>query len=84
MNNDYEEITIKMVKPKGSDPEIILRSLGTYYKIDRVSEAIEDDPILFFIKEIERPKEIKKQEDLVKVGVEVKLSKRDRIINKLT
>lgn len=82
MNNDYEEITIKMVKPKSADPEIILRTLGTYYRIDRVSEAIEDDPILFFIKEIERPKE-ESPVELVEVGFENKESLGDRIIKKL-
>ena len=82
MNKTFIETIIKLVIPEKADPEIVIRTLGKYYKIDRVSEPIEKEPLLLFIKEIERKKK-KEPVELVGVGFEKIESKTDRIINKL-
>jgi hypothetical protein len=83
MNKTYYEIDIRLVLPDKADPETVIRTLGQFYKIDRVAEPIEGDPLLLFIKEIERPKEENKVE-LVEVGFDVKKGPLDKIVETLT
>jgi len=78
MNNTFYEVNIRLVIPDKADPETVIRTLGQFYKIDRVAEPIEGDPLLLFIKEIERPKE-ENEVELVEVGFEEDKS----IINKI-
>ena len=78
MNNTFYEVNIRLVIPDKADPETVIRTLGQFYRIDRVAEPIEGDPLLLFIKEIERPKE-ENEVELVEVGFEEDKS----IINKI-
>jgi len=78
MNKTYYEVDIRLVLPDKADPETAIRTLGQFYRIDRVAQPIEGDPLLLFIKEIERPKE-ENEVELVEVGFEEDKS----IINKI-
>ncbi len=48
----YEKIPALFSIPEGADLETVIRGLGTYYKIERTSPAVEDLPIMFLIEEI--------------------------------
>ena len=52
MSNKYEKVNAQFSIPEGAELETVLRTLGTQYKIERVSPAIEDLPTMFLIEEI--------------------------------
>jgi hypothetical protein len=82
MNKTYYEVDIRLVLPDKADPETVIRTLGEYYKIDRTAEPIEGDPLLLFIKEIERPKQ-ENEVELVEVGFDLKKDNITKVVDKL-
>jgi len=82
MNKTYYEVDIRLVLPDKADPETVIRTLGEYYKIDRVAEPIEGEPLLLFIKEIERPKQ-ENEVELVEVGFDLKKDNITKVVDKL-
>lgn len=82
MNKTFYEVDIRLVLPDKADPETVIRTLGTYYKIDRVANPIEGDPLLLFIKELPKPKE-EKEVELLDVGFDVKKGPIDKVVDKL-
>ena len=82
MNKTFYEVDIRLVLPEKADPETVIRTLGQFYKIDRVAEPIEGDPLLLFIKEIERPKE-ENEVELVEVGFDIKKDKITEVVDNI-
>lgn len=82
MNKIFYEVDIRLVLPDKADPETVIRSLGQFYKIDRVANPIEGDPLLLFIKELPRPKE-ETGVELVNVGFDIKKNPVDKVLDKL-
>ena len=56
MEKLYEEVNANFVIPNGVDLETVLRNLEKDYFIDTVAGPIQEDPHLFFIKEIKKDK----------------------------
>ena len=50
--NLYKQVPGNFVIPDNADLETVLRKLGTDFYIDTVAGPIQQDPHLFFIKEI--------------------------------
>lgn len=82
MNKTFYEVDIRLVLPDKADPETAIRTLGQFYKIDRVANPIEGDPLLLFIKELPRPKE-ENEVELAEVGFEGVKNPIDKSVNKL-
>jgi len=74
MEKLYKYVDVRLNIPDKADAETVIRTLGQYYKIDRVAEPVEGDPLLLMIVEIEKPKE-KKEVELVEVGFDIKKDK---------
>jgi hypothetical protein len=56
MNKLFIEVNVKLIIPDKAEPETVIRNIGQYYKIDRVANPIEGEPLLLFIKDIEKDK----------------------------
>ena len=52
MKKRYVSVQAEFMIPEGVDIETIIRQINIEYKVDRVAQKIEDEPTLFFIKEI--------------------------------
>lgn len=61
---EYKKEKALFILPRNTDVLTVLNSLGKFYIIDRISEPIEDEPLLLFIEEIERDKK-ESPEDIV-------------------
>jgi hypothetical protein len=79
MNKEYIKISAQFLIPKGSNIKTVIGSLWELYEIDRISEEVEDEPVLFIVEEKVREREPSKEET-VDLGIDKKESLMEKLI----
>lgn len=66
-NMKYKKVSALFIIPESADIKTVIGSLWDMYEVDRISEEVEDEPVMFIIEETKR-EEVKSPEETVDVG----------------
>jgi hypothetical protein len=79
MEQEYIKVNAQFFIPKGSNIKTVIGSLWELYEISRISEEVEDEPVLFIVEERQREGK-KTPEEIVEVGIDKKESLMEKLI----
>jgi hypothetical protein len=74
MEQEYKKVSALFIIPKSSDIKTVIGSLWDLYEVDRISEAVEDDPVMFIVEEKVRERK-PEPEETIELGTGLKDNK---------
>jgi len=75
----YQKVQATFLIPESADIKTVIGSLKELYYIDRISEAVEDDPVMFIVEEMEITGVLKEPEETLELGT----GKKETLLDKM-
>lgn len=75
----YQKVNAQFLIPESADIKTVIGSLWELYEVDRISEAVEDEPVLFIVEEIKQDHE-EEPENAIDAGFNNPVKQIDNLI----